>query len=180
MPPTSGTRPTSSITPSSCLHELNLGATAVGTGLNAGDDFTRESVANLVRATGLPLKPARNRFRVTQSMGDVLTYSGALRRLAVEVDKVASDLRLLSSGPRAGLAELLLPAVQPGSSIMPGKVNPSVPEMVNQVCQQVWGCDATILAACAGGQLELNVMMPVIAWNALHASHDSRVTPCRC
>jgi aspartate ammonia-lyase len=155
---------------SSCLHELNLGATAVGTGLNAGDDFTEASVANLVRATGLAMKPARNRFRVTQSMGDVLTYSGGLRRLAMEVDKVASDLRLLSSGPRAGLAELLLPAVQPGSSIMPGKVNPSVPEMVNQVCQQVWGCDATILAACAGGQLELNVMMPVIAWNALHAS----------
>jgi aspartate ammonia-lyase len=155
---------------SSSLHELNLGATAVGTGLNAGDDFTQESVTNLVRATGLPMKPARNRFRVTQSMGDVLTYSGGLRRLAVEVDKVASDLRLLSSGPRAGIAEIQLPAVQPGSSIMPGKVNPSVPEMVNQVCQQVWGCDATILAACAGGQLELNVMMPVIAWNALHAS----------
>ncbi|HMC78487.1 MAG TPA: aspartate ammonia-lyase [Vicinamibacterales bacterium] len=155
---------------SSCLHELNLGATAVGTGLNAGDDFTQASVMNLVRASGLPLKAARNRFRVTQSMGDVLTYSGGLRRLAVEVDKVASDLRLLSSGPRAGIAELLLPAVQPGSSIMPGKVNPSVPEMVNQVCQQVWGCDQTILAACAAGQLELNVMMPVIAWNALHAS----------
>jgi aspartate ammonia-lyase len=155
---------------SSCLHELNLGATAVGTGLNAGDDFTRESVMNLARATSLAIKPARNRFRVTQSMGDVLTYSGGLRRLAVEVDKVASDLRLLSSGPRAGLAEIMLPAVQPGSSIMPGKVNPSVPEMVNQVCQQVWGCDATILAACVGGQLELNVMMPVMAWNALHAS----------
>ena len=155
---------------SSALHELNLGATALGTGLNAGEDFTRESVTNLVRATGLPMKPARNGFRVTQSMGDLLAYSGGLRRLAVEVDKVASDLRLLSSGPRAGLAEILLPAVQPGSSIMPGKVNPSVPEMVNQVCQQVWGCDATILAACAGGQLELNVMMPVMAWNALHAS----------
>ncbi len=155
---------------SSCLYELNLGATAVGTGLNAGDDFTKASVTNLVRATGLAMKPARNRFRVTQSMGDVLTYSGGLRRLAVEVDKVASDLRLLSSGPRAGIGEIQLPAVQPGSSIMPGKVNPSVPEMMNQVCQQVWGCDAAILAACAGGQLELNVMMPVIAWNALHAS----------
>jgi aspartate ammonia-lyase len=155
---------------SSSLYELNLGATAVGTGLNAGDDFTKASVTNLVRATGLAMKPARNHFRVTQSMGDVLTYSGGLRRLAVEVDKVASDLRLLSSGPRAGIAEIQLPAVQPGSSIMPGKVNPSVPEMVNQVCQQVWGCDAAILAACAGGQLELNVMMPVIAWNALHAS----------
>jgi aspartate ammonia-lyase len=152
------------------LHELNLGATAVGTGLNAGDDFAAASVANLSKATGLQLRPARNRFRVTQSMGDVLAYSGALRRLAVELDKVASDLRLLSSGPRAGIAEIQLPAVQPGSSIMPGKVNPSVPEMVNQVCHQVLGCDAAILAASASGQLELNVMMPVIAWNALHAS----------
>jgi aspartate ammonia-lyase len=152
------------------LHELNLGATAVGTGLNAGDDVTAAAIVNLARATSLLLVPARNRFRVTQSMGDVLAYSGALRRLAVEVDKIASDLRLLSMGPRAGIAEVQLPAVQPGSSIMPGKVNPSVPEMVNQVCQQVWGCDAAILAAAAAGQLELNVMMPVIAWNALHAS----------
>src|SRR6185295_19624019 len=101
---------------------------------------------------------------------DVLAYSGALRRLAVEVDKIASDLRLLSMGPRAGIAELQLPAVQPGSSIMPGKVNPSVPEMVNQVCFQVFGCDAAILAAAEAGQLELNVMMPVMAWNALHAT----------
>src|SRR3954467_833917 len=133
------------------LHELNLGATALGTGLNAGDDVTREAIANLARATTLPLRPARNRFRVTQSMGDVLAYSGALRRLAVEVDKIASDLRLMASGPRAGLAEVPLPAVQPGSSIMPGKVNPSVPEMVNQVCQQVFGCDAAILASAAAG-----------------------------
>jgi aspartate ammonia-lyase len=152
------------------LHELNLGATALGTGLNAGDAVTRDAIANLSKATGLALKPAANRFRVTQSMGDVLAYSGALRRLAVEVDKVASDLRLLSSGPRAGLAEIVLPAVQPGSSIMPGKVNPSVPEMVNQVCQQVFGCDAAVLASAAAGQLELNVMMPVMAWNALHAT----------
>jgi aspartate ammonia-lyase len=169
---------------SSSLHELNLGATALGTGLNAGDDFTHECVRNLARATGLAIAPARNRFRVTQSMGDVLTYSGGVRRLAVEVDKVASDLRLLSSGPRAGIAEIQLPAVQPGSSIMPGKVNPSVPEMVNQVCQQVWGFDATILAACAGGQLDLNVMMPVIAWNALQAStilaNAMKVLTARC
>jgi aspartate ammonia-lyase len=166
------------------LHELNLGATAVGTGLNAGDDFTRASVTNIASATGLDVRPARNHFRVTQSMGDVLTYSGGLRRLAVEIDKIASDLRLLSMGPRAGIAEIQLPAVQPGSSIMPGKVNPSVPEMVNQVCQQVWGCDHTILAAAAGGQLELNVMMPVIAWNAIHAStilgNAMRVLSDRC
>ena len=111
-----------------------------------------------------------NLFRVTQSMGDVLAYSSAMRRLAVEVGKIASDLRLLSMGPRAGLSEIALPAVQPGSSIMPGKVNPSVPEMVNQVCFQVMGCDMTVAIGCEAGQLELNVMMPVIAWNALHAS----------
>ena len=152
------------------LHELNLGATALGTGLNAGEDFTRRCIDNLAKATGIEVRSARNKFRVTQSMGDVLTYTGALRRLAMEVDRIASDLRLLSSGPRAGIAEIQLPAVQPGSSIMPGKVNPSVPEMVNQVCQQVYGCDATVLAAAAAGQLELNVMMPVMAWNALHAT----------
>ena len=166
------------------LYELNLGATAVGTGLNAGDDYTAHAVDGLATATGLPLRPAENRFRVTQSMGDVLAYSGSVRRLAVEVGKIASDLRLLSMGPRAGIAEIQLPAVQPGSSIMPGKVNPSVPEMVNQVCYQVIGCDATILAAAEGGQLELNVMMPVMAWNGLHAtrilSEAMRVLTARC
>jgi aspartate ammonia-lyase len=152
------------------LKELNLGATAVGTGLNAGDDFARRAVAHIGESVGIALAPAANRFRVTQSMGDVLGYSSAVRRLAIEVSKVASDLRLLSMGPRAGLGEITLPAVQPGSSIMPGKVNPSVPEMVNQVCYQVVGCDTTVCMAAEAGQLELNVMMPVIAWNALHAS----------
>jgi aspartate ammonia-lyase len=151
------------------LHELNLGATALGTGLNAGDDYTQLAVSALARLTDLPFRPAVNRFRVTQSMGDVVAYSGALRRSAVELGKIASDLRLLSMGPRAGLAEIKLPAVQPGSSIMPGKVNPSVPEMVNQVCYQVFGCDTTVAMAGEAGQLDLNVMMPVIAWNALHA-----------
>lgn len=152
------------------LHELNLGATAVGTGLNAGDDYRRRVIDELRRLTRRPLKPAGNLFRVTQSMGDVLACSSAMRRLAIEVGKVASDLRLLSMGPRAGLSEVRLPPVQPGSSIMPGKVNPSIPEMVNQVCFQVIGCDMTVAIACEAGQLELNVMMPVIAWNALHAS----------
>jgi aspartate ammonia-lyase len=155
---------------SSQLKELNLGATAVGTGLNAGAEYTARAVANIGELTGMAVVPAANPFRVTQSMGDVLAYSSAMRRLAVELSKVASDLRLLSSGPRAGLNEITLPAVQPGSSIMPGKINPSVPEMVNQVCYQVYGCDTTICAASDGGQLELNVMMPVIAWNALHCS----------
>ena len=166
------------------LQELNIGATAVGTGLNAGDEYRRLVVANLTRYTGLALKPALNLFRVTQSMGDVLAYSGGMRRLAVELGKVASDLRLLSMGPRAGIAEIALPPVQPGSSIMPGKVNPSVPEMVNQVCFQVIGCDTTIMMGCDAGQLELNVMMPVIAWNALHASsilrEAMRVLRTRC
>src|SRR4051794_30610589 len=166
------------------LLELNLGATAVGTGLNAGDDYTARAIDRLSAYTDQALKPAVNKFRVTQSMGDVLAFSSTLRRLAVEVNKVASDLRLLSSGPRAGLGEIQLPAVQPGSSIMPGKVNPSVPEMVNQVCFQVYGCDAAILAAADAGQLELNVMMPVIAWNAIHATriltNAMRVLQDRC
>ena len=158
------------------LLELNLGSTARRYRASTPATTTpRPRVANLavVYRSGGPARRS-NRFRVTQSMGDVLGYSGALRRLAVEVGKIASDLRLLSMGPRAGIAEIQLPAVQPGSSIMPGKVNPSVPEMVNQVCFQVFGCDATILAAAEAGQLELNVMMPVIAWNAIHATRILR------
>ena len=156
------------------LQELNLGATAVGTGLNAGEEYAALAIRNLSRYTGLSLEPAANRFRVTQSMGDILAYSGAMRRLSVELGKIAADLRLLSMGPRAGIAEIVLPAVQPGSSIMPGKVNPSVPEMVNQVCYQAMGCDVTIAAAAEAGQLEINVMMPVIAWNAIHVSTTLR------
>ena len=163
-------RPTTLEHAAKALLELNLGATAVGTGLNAGEEYASLAIRNLSRYTGLPLKPAANRFRVTQSMGDVVAYSGAMRRLSVELGKIASDLRLLSMGPRAGIAEIVLPAVQPGSSIMPGKVNPSMPEMVNQVCYQVIGCDVTVAMAAEAGQLELNVMMPVIAWNAIHAS----------
>ncbi len=152
------------------LRELNLGATAVGTGLNAGEAFVTRVLQHLTEATGIAWVKPDSYFRVTQSMGDVVAMSGAVRRLAIEAGKVANDLRLLSMGPRAGLGEIVLPAVQPGSSIMPGKVNPSIPEMVNQVCFQVIGCDATIAAAAEAGQLELNVMMPVMAWNALHAS----------
>jgi aspartate ammonia-lyase len=151
------------------LLELNLGATALGTGLNAGPDYVERAMVYLRASTGFEVRAAANPFRVTQSMGDVLALSGAVRRLAVEVGKVASDFRLLSMGPRAGISEIALPAVQPGSSIMPGKVNPSIPEMVNQVVFQVMGCDMTIALAAEAGQLELNVMMPVIAWNALHA-----------
>jgi len=161
-------------TASEQLHELNLGATAVGTGLNAGSDYVHAAVTYLRTYTSLPVRRATNLFRVTQSMGDVAAYSSAMRRLSIELGKIASDLRLLSMGPRAGLSEISLPAVQPGSSIMPGKVNPSVPEMVNQVCYQVMGCDLTVAVAAEAGQLELNVMMPVIAWNALHSSRILR------
>jgi aspartate ammonia-lyase len=152
------------------LLKLPLGGTAVGTGLNAGLEFTAHVIQTLTELTRQPLTVGKSAFEATQSMGDVLAYSGAMRRLAVELSKIASDLRLLSMGPRAGIAEIKLPAVQPGSSIMPGKVNPSVPEMVNQVCFQVIGCDTTVCVAAEAGQLELNVMMPVMAWNALHAS----------
>jgi fumarate hydratase class II len=152
------------------LRELNLGATAVGTGLNAGPDFVSRVLQRLHEDTGVEWRVPDNYFRVTQSMGDIVSASGGVRRLAIEVGKIASDLRLLSMGPRAGIGEVTLPAVQPGSSIMPGKVNPSIPEMVNQVCFQVMGCDATVAVAAEAGQLELNVMMPVIAWNALHAT----------
>jgi aspartate ammonia-lyase len=156
------------------LLELNLGATAVGTGLNAAEGYAEAAINCLKTYTNLPLRQATNLFRVTQSMGDVAAYSGALRRLSVELGKIASDLRLLSMGPRAGLSEITLPAVQPGSSIMPGKVNPSIAEMVNQVCYQVMGCDITVAMASEAGQLELNVMMPVIAWNTLFSSRILR------
>jgi aspartate ammonia-lyase len=158
------------------LMESNLGATAVGTRLNTPPGYAAAVVETLESYTGFPLRPAKNLFRVTQSMGDVVAYSGAMRRLSVELGKVASDLRLLSMGPRAGLGEIALPPVQPGSSIMPGKVNPSIPEMVNQVCYQVIGCDVVVAVASEAGQLELNVMMPVIAWNALHASRILRTS----
>ncbi len=152
---------------SQALQELNLGATAVGTGLNASVQYAKAAIDFLRTYTNLDVKQAANLFRVTQSMGDVAAYSGAMRRLSIELGKIASDLRLLSMGPRAGLAEIILPAVQPGSSIMPGKINPSIPEMVNQVCFQVIGNDACVSASAEHGQLELNVMMPVIAHNVL-------------
>lgn len=152
------------------LLEVNLGATAIGTGLNAGRAFQRHAIAGLAARTGWPLTAPQNAFRVTQSMADVLVCANGLRTIAVEGGKICNDLRLLAMGPRAGLAEIVLPAVQPGSSIMPGKINPSILEMVNQVCFQVLGCDAAIAAAAGAGQLELNVMMPVIGANALFAT----------
>jgi fumarate hydratase class II len=149
------------------LRELNIGGTAVGTGLNAEPDYSALRVEQLEHVSGLQLRIGRDLVQLMQSMGDVATMSGALRAYVLDLNKIANDLRLLASGPRTGLAEILLPAVQPGSSIMPGKVNPSIPEMVNQVCYQVLGLDTTVALAAEAGQLELNVMMPVIAHNLI-------------
>ncbi|WKW12557.1 aspartate ammonia-lyase [Pseudogemmatithrix spongiicola] len=151
------------------LLDLGIGGTAVGTGVNAEPVYAERMVVELTRLTDFPLREGADRVQLMQSMGDVAAVSAAWRVLALDLGKIASDLRLLASGPRTGLDELRLPAVQPGSSIMPGKVNPSIPEMVNQVVFQVVGHDATVSAAAEQGQLELNVMMPVIGHNVLSA-----------
>src|SRR4051812_6935107 len=122
---------------------------------------------HLKQITGLDLRVGSDPIQLMQSMGDAAAFSATLRGLAVDLSKIASDLRLMVMGPRTGIDEIKLPAVQPGSSIMPGKNNPSIPEMVNQVCFQVIGCDTTVAIAAEHGQLELNVMMPVIAHNIL-------------
>lgn len=147
------------------LREIGLGGTAVGTGLNADPVYIPAVARHLGAATGHPLRPASDLRQAMQSMGDVVGLSGACRALAADLNKISNDLRLLSSGPRTGLGEIELPAVQPGSSIMPGKVNPVLCEMLNMVCYQVFGHDQTIALAGEAGQLELNVMMPVIAHN---------------
>jgi aspartate ammonia-lyase len=166
------------------LRDLGIGGTAVGTGLNAEPAYPALMVQHLQAITGLVLREGQDRVQLMQSLGDAAAFSGALRSYAMDLGKVASDLRLLASGPRTGLAEILLPPVQPGSSIMPGKVNPSIPEMVNMVCYQALGNDVTIAAAAEAGQLELNVMMPVIAHNLLFTlmilTNASRVLAERC
>jgi fumarate hydratase, class II len=147
------------------LRDLGIGGSAVGTGVNVEPSYPARMVRHLSEALDLPLRVADDRIALMQSMGDAAAFSAALRVLALDLSKVASDLRLLVSGPRTGLDEIVLPAVQPGSSIMPGKINPSVPEMVNQVCLQVFGNDTTVSMAAEHGQLQLNVMMPVLAHN---------------
>ena len=149
------------------LLELGIGGTAVGTGLNAEPAYITAIIDELTLATGFPLTVSPNLFEAMQNMDPFLALSSALRRTAVTVGRIANDLRLLSSGPRTGLDEIRLPAVQPGSSIMPGKINPSMAEMTNMVCFQVMGCDQAVMLAVQAGQLELNVMMPLIAYNLL-------------
>jgi aspartate ammonia-lyase len=152
------------------LNDLGIGGSAVGTGVTVEPAYPSLMCEYLRQISGISsLRLGADRVQLMQSMGDAAAFSASLRGLALDVSKIASDLRLMASGPRTGLDEIVLPAVQPGSSIMPGKINPSIPEMVNQVCFQVVGCDATVAIASEHGQLELNVMMPVIAHNILLA-----------
>jgi fumarate hydratase class II len=149
------------------LAELPLGGTAVGTGINTPPGFAAAVIAEVARETGLPLTEARNHFEAQGARDAIVETSGQLRTIAVGLTKIANDLRWMGSGPRAGLAEITLPDLQPGSSIMPGKVNPVIPEAVAMVAAQVVGNDATIGWAGASGTFELNVMLPVIAANIL-------------
>jgi fumarate hydratase class II len=149
------------------LRDLGIGGSAVGTGVNVEPEYPALMIKHLRASTKVELREGKDRIQLMQSMGDVAGFSAQIRVLALDISKIASDLRLMASGPRTGFDEIRLPAVQPGSSIMPGKVNPSIPEMVNQVCFQVVGNDACVSVAAEHGQLELNVMMPVIAYNVL-------------
>src|SRR5258706_11546778 len=145
------------------LLALGLGGNAVGTGINAHPEYRTRAVKHLAQLTGVPFVPAKNLFEAMQSMAPFVRVSSDLRGFVLDLNRIANDLRLLASGPTTGLYEILLPAVQPGSSIMPGKVNPVMLEMTNMVCYQVIGYDTTVAFAAQAGQLELNVMMPVIA-----------------
>jgi fumarate hydratase class II len=151
------------------LAELPLGGTAVGTGINTPPGFPAAVIAEVARTTGLPLTEARDHFEAQGARDGIVETSGQLRTIAVGLTKIANDLRWMSSGPRTGLAEISLPDLQPGSSIMPGKVNPVIPEAVLMVAAQVTGNDTAITVAGAAGNFELNVMLPVIARNVLES-----------
>jgi fumarate hydratase class II len=163
---------------------IGLGGTAVGTGLNAHPRYRALVVAELERLTGIPLTPAPNPFYAMQSLAPAVALSATLRTAALELVRIGGDIRLLGSGPNTGFGELQLPPVQPGSSIMPGKVNPSMAEMLAMVSYQVLAMDAGIAWAASGGQLELNVMMPLVAWDLCHAldilAHAVRAFDARC
>jgi fumarate hydratase class II/aspartate ammonia-lyase len=150
------------------LAAVGIGGTAVGTGVNAHPRYRERMVKELSRIAGVPLFPAPNLFYAMQSLAPFAALSGAMRVAALELARIGGDIRLLASGPSTGLGELRLPAVQPGSSIMPGKVNPSMAEMLAMVSHQVIGLDEAISWSTAAGQLELNVMMPLVAWDLLH------------
>jgi len=160
------------------IREINLGATAIGTGLNAPPDYSAKVTIRLREVSGVPVVQSQNLVEATQDAGAYVQLSGVLKRVAVKISKISNDLRLLSSGPRAGLGEINLPAMAPGSSIMPGKVNPIIPEVVNQVAFEVIGNDLTVTMAAEAGQLELNAMEPIIAYN-LFTSLDMLGRACR-
>ena len=166
------------------LAELALGGTAVGTGLNAPPGFADRVIAQLAVRTGHPFVPAPNRFEALAAKDAAVEMSGALKTVAVSLTKIANDIRWLGSGPRAGLGEISLPSLQPGSSIMPGKVNPVIPESVLMVCAQVMGNDVTISLGGMAGNFELNVMMPVIGYNLLQSieilANGSRMLADKC
>ncbi len=166
------------------LRDLGIGGTAVGTGINAEIEYPGMMVRHLSKVSNIELREGKERVQLMQSMGDIAGFSGAFRAYVLDLNKIANDIRLLASGPRTGLAEIILPAVQPGSSIMPGKVNPSIAEMVNQVCYQAIGLDTTVAMAAEAGQLELNVMMPVITHNIVFGltivGNATRVLAERC
>jgi aspartate ammonia-lyase len=160
------------------IHEINLGATAIGTGLNAPAGYADAACRHLAEITGLPLLTAADLIEATQDVGAFVHLSGVLKRVAVKLSKICNDLRLLSSGPRAGLGEINLPAVQSGSSIMPGKINPVIPEVVSQVAYEVIGNDVTVTMAAEAGQLQLNAFEPIIV-HSLHKSISHLEAACR-
>lgn len=160
------------------IHEINLGATAIGTGLNAPVGYASAACRHLAEITGLPLVTSVDLIEATQDVGAFVHLSGVLKRVAVKLSKICNDLRLLSSGPRAGLGEINLPAVQSGSSIMPGKINPVIPEVVSQVAYEVIGNDVTVTMAAEAGQLQLNAFEPIIV-HSLHKSISHLEAACR-
>ena len=160
------------------IHEINLGATAIGTGLNAPVGYSAAACRHLAEVTGLPLVTSVDLIEATQDVGAFVHLSGVLKRVAVKLSKICNDLRLLSSGPRAGFGEINLPAVQSGSSIMPGKINPVIPEVVSQVAYEVVGNDVTISMAAESGQLQLNAFEPVIV-HSLDKSISHLENACR-
>ncbi len=147
----------------SYMYEVNMGATAIGTGLTASPGYAEKCVANLAKITGKPISEPKNLIAATSSMQGFVMYSSALKNLAVTMSKISSDLIFLASGPRTGIFEINLPALQPGSSIMPGKVNPVIPELMNQICYKVIGNDMTVTVASRDGLLQLNAYEPVVA-----------------
>lgn len=151
------------------FNEVNMGATAIGTGLNAAPGYAQACVKHLCRITGYPIVLAKDLVEATPDTGAYVAYSSALKSLAIKLSRICNDLRILSSGPRTGFNEINLPPMQPGSSIMPGKVNPVIPEVVNQICFRVIGNDTTVTMGSEAGQMQLNVMEPIIAYAVMES-----------